>query len=81
VYDTDEHAPLSFIQGGSHPHLVHEFVDSIANERDNCPNAVQSANWTWVGLLPHESAMEGEVIKRLNDFTVSATQKNSAIQI
>jgi hypothetical protein len=61
--------------------LVHEFVDSIANERDNCPNAVQSANWTWVGLLPHESAMEGEVIKRLNDFTVSATQKNSAIQI
>lgn len=76
VYDADEHAHLSFIQGGghggSHPHLVHEFVDSIVNDRDPYPNAVQSANWTCVGLLAHESAMEGGVIKRLPDFTLSA---------
>ena len=77
VYDADEHAHLSFIQGGghggSHPHLVHEFVDSIVSDRDPYPNAVQSANWTCVGLLAHESAMEGGVIKRLPDFTLSAT--------
>src|SRR5439155_938793 len=53
VYDTDEHQHLSFIQGaghgGSHPHLVHEFVDALVKNRDPYPNAVQSANWTCVG--------------------------------
>ncbi|MEQ8955474.1 MAG: gfo/Idh/MocA family oxidoreductase, partial [Gammaproteobacteria bacterium] len=75
VYDADEHAHLSFIQGGghggSHPHLVHEFVDSIVNDRDPYPNAVQAANWTCVGLLAHESAMEGGAIKRLPEFTLA----------
>ena len=55
VYDAKEHAHLSFIQGGghgrSHPHLVHEFVSALAEGRDPYPNAVQSANWTCVGLL------------------------------
>ena len=77
VYDAVEHGHLSFVlgggHGGSHPHLVHEFVDSIVNDRDPYPNAVQSANWTCVGLLAHESAMEGGVIKRLPHFTLSAT--------
>jgi hypothetical protein len=75
VYDAEGHAHLSFIQGGghggSHPHLAHEFVDSIVNDRDPYPNAVQSANWTCVGLLAHESAMEGGIIKMLPDFTLS----------
>ncbi|MEE4111144.1 MAG: Gfo/Idh/MocA family oxidoreductase [Halieaceae bacterium] len=75
VYDADEHAHLSFVQGaghgGSHPHLVHEFVDAIMNDRDPYPNAVQSANWTCVGLLAHESAMEGGAIKWLPEFTLS----------
>lgn len=75
VYDADEHAHLSFIQGsghgGSHPHLAHEFVDSIANDREPYPNARQSANWTCVGLLAHESAMNGGEIKRLPEFTLS----------
>lgn len=73
VYDADEHAHLSFIQGGghggSHPHLAHEFVDSIVNEREPYPNAVQAANWTCVGLLAHESAMEHGRIKHLPEFT------------
>ena len=75
VYDAEEHAHLSFIQGGghggSHPHLVHEFVDSIYNDRDPYPNVRQAANWTCVGLLAHESAMNNGEIKHLPKFTLS----------
>lgn len=54
---------LSFIQGaghgGSHPHMSHEFIMSIVEDRDPFPNAQQSANWTAVGILAHESALAG----------------------
>ncbi len=66
---------LSFTQGaghgGSHPHLVHEFVSALVEGRDPYPNAVQSANWTCVGILAHESAMKGGEIVRLPEFTLS----------
>ncbi|REL37588.1 gfo/Idh/MocA family oxidoreductase [Rhodohalobacter sp. SW132] len=75
VYDAEDQAHLSFIQGaghgGSHPHLAHEFVSSIVEDRDPYPNAVQSANWTCVGLLAHESSMNGGEIKKLPEFTLS----------
>lgn len=45
--------------GGSHPHLVHEFVSALTDNRDPFPNAIQSANYTCAGLLAHESAMNG----------------------
>jgi predicted dehydrogenase len=74
VYDAEDQAHLSFIQGaghgGSHPHLAHEFVDSIANDREPYPNAVTSANWTCVGLLAHESSMNGGKIMKLPEFTL-----------
>ena len=64
---------LSFIQGGghggSHPHLVHEFVSALIENRDPWPNAVTSANWTCVGILAHESAVAGGAIKQLPAFT------------
>lgn len=73
VYDTDDNQHLSFIQGaghgGSHPHLVHEFLMALIEERSPYPNDVQSANITCVGILAHDSAMEGGAIKRLPDFT------------
>ena len=72
VYDLDEQQHLSFIQGsghgGSHPHLVHEFVMALVEDRDPFPNAAQSANWTSVGILAHQSALEGGAIKQLPDF-------------
>lgn len=75
VYDQDENQHLSFIQGsghgGSHPHLVHEFLVALTEERDPYPNARQSANITCVGILAHESAMEGGKIKHLPEFTLS----------
>jgi predicted dehydrogenase len=65
---------LSFIQGGghggSHPHLVHEFVSALTEDRDPRPNAVTSANWTCVGICAHESAGRGGEIVRLPDFTL-----------
>lgn len=75
VYNLEESQHLSFTQGGghggSHPHLVHEFVTALAEGRDPYPNAVQSANWTCVGLCAHESALKGGEIVRLPKFTLS----------
>ncbi len=73
IYDLAKKTHLSFTQGaghgGSHPHLVHEFVTALAEGRDPFPNARQSANWTCVGLCAHESAMAGGKIVRLPAFT------------
>ena len=72
VYDLDEHQHLSFAQGGghggSHPHLAHEFVMSLVEGRDPFPNARESANWTSVGILAHESALKGGQIIPIPDF-------------
>jgi len=71
VYD-DEHAHLSFIQGGghggSHPHLVHEFVTSVLEGRPSFPDVYQSLNWTCAGICAHESAMRGGEIVKLPNF-------------
>lgn len=73
VYDTDDNQHLSFTQGaghgGSHPHLVHEFVNALVKETEPYPNAKQSANMTCVGILAHESALQGGVKINLPDFT------------
>ncbi len=65
---------LSFVQGGghggSHPHLVHEFVTALIEDRDPWPNAVQSANWTCVGLCAHESANNHGHPVQLPQFTL-----------
>ena len=45
--------------GGSHPHLVHEFVRSIIEERKPWMNEIVAANITAAGICAHESAMNG----------------------
>jgi len=66
---------LSFIQGaghgGSHPHLVNEFVSALTEDRDPWPDAALSANWTCVGLCAHQSAVKGGEIAPLPDFTLA----------
>ena len=44
--------------GGSHPHLVHEFVRSVIENRDPTLDAVKSAQITAAGICAHESAMK-----------------------
>ncbi len=69
----EEH--LSFIQGaghgGSHPHLVNEFVSALVEDRDPWPNAVTSANWTCVGICAHESATQGGAVVKMPGFTLA----------
>ena len=66
---------LSFIQGaghgGSHPHLVNEFVSALVGNREPWPDARRSANWTCVGICAHESATKGGVKIELPAFTRS----------
>jgi hypothetical protein len=78
----DENTHLSFTQGGghggSHPHLVHEFVSALVDDRDPYPNAVQSANWTCVGICAHESALKGGAIVKLPAFTLASPSRRLA---
>jgi len=71
IHDSEH---LSFLQGGghggSHPHLANEFLAALTEDRDPWPNAVQSANWTCVGLCAHESAMKGGKLVKLPAFTL-----------
>ena len=74
VYDLDKKKHLSFTQGaghgGSHPHLAHEFITALIEDRDPFPNAKQSANWTCVGLCAHQSALKGGQIVNLPEFSL-----------
>jgi predicted dehydrogenase len=67
----EEH--LSFIQGGghggSHPHMVNEFITALREDRDPFPNVEQAANWTAVGICAHQSALRGGEIVAVPDFT------------
>ena len=71
VYD-DTNPHLSFVQGGghggSHPHLVHEFVRSIMEERKPAIDAVVAADWTAAGLCAHQSAIQGGALVTVPRF-------------
>ena len=62
VYNAAE-PHLSFTQGGghggSHPHLVHEFLRSIVEDRRPAVDSVTAANWTAAGICAHQSALSG----------------------
>jgi predicted dehydrogenase len=61
VYD-ESNPHRSFLQGGghggSHPHLVNEFVRSIVEGRRPAIDAVTAADWTAAGICAHQSAMQ-----------------------
>lgn len=56
--------------GGSHPHLVHEFVGSIMSGRRPLVGARTAAAWTAPGICAHESARIGGQPVDVPDFTV-----------
>ena len=45
--------------GGSHPHLVHEFVSAVVEDRPAAIDAPTAAAWTAPGICAHESALAG----------------------
>jgi predicted dehydrogenase len=62
----------SFVQGGghggSHPHLVHEFVSSVRAGRAPFVDDATAANWTATGIAAHESALRGGQRVAVPDF-------------
>ena len=64
---------VSFVQGsghgGSHPHMVHEFVSAIMENRKSHVNAKVAANWTLAEIIAHESTMRGDEAMGLPEFT------------
>lgn len=69
----DDPNHVSFLQGaghgGSHPHLVQEFVAAIVEGRDSAVDAELAANYTMAGICAHESAMNGGKRVTIPDFT------------
>ncbi len=55
--------------GGSHPHLAHEFVSSIVEQRPPAIDAVTSADWTAPGICANVSALKGGELITIPDFT------------
>lgn len=53
---------------GAHPHLVHEFVGSIVENRLPAIDAVKASNWTAAGICAHESAMKDGAEVCVPDF-------------
>jgi predicted dehydrogenase len=74
---------LSFLQGGghggSHPHLVNEFVRALVDDREPWPDAVTSANWTCVGICAHESALKGGERVWLPEFTLGTIHRDGQV--
>jgi predicted dehydrogenase len=68
----DDPNHVSFLQGaghgGSHPHLVQEFVSAIIENRHSSVDADVAANYTCAGICAHESAMNGGMRIDIPDF-------------
>jgi predicted dehydrogenase len=49
--------------GGSHPYLVHEFVDAVANERPPAIHVWEAVRYMAMGAVAHKSALrDGETL-------------------
>lgn len=54
--------------GGSHPHLCHEFLTSIAENRKSAVDEDAAANITAAGVCAHISAMQGGIPVEIQTF-------------
>lgn len=68
----DENMHLFFKQGGghggSHPHMVHEFVRSIIENRKPIVDDILGAYWTGLGICAHQSALAGGKVVEIPKF-------------
>lgn len=67
------HFTLEGGHGGSHPHLAHEFVRSIVEQRPSAINAVTSADWTAPGICANESALQDGTPVSIPDFNTGSS--------
>jgi predicted dehydrogenase len=54
--------------GGSHPHLVHEWLTSIQAGRPPLVDARTAAAWTAPGICAHSSALAGGALTEVPDY-------------
>jgi predicted dehydrogenase len=55
--------------GGSHPHMVHEFILSILEGRKSWINEINGANIAAAGIAAHQSAMKNGAVIDIPNFT------------
>ena len=56
--------------GGSHPHVAYQWIRAIQEGRPAPVSARVAANWTVVGFLAHESAMQGGKAMEMPEWTL-----------
>lgn len=61
--------PVGGGHGGSHPHLVHEWLSSIVEDRPPLVDARTAAAWTAPGIAAHQSALDGGLPTPVPDFS------------
>lgn len=54
--------------GGSHPYLVHEFVESVAHNRQPAINIWEAARYMAMGVMAHKSAQKDGETLEVPDF-------------
>jgi hypothetical protein len=54
--------------GGSHPYLVHEFVDAIAHDRTPAISVWDAVRYTAMGAVAHKSALQNGRTLRVPDW-------------
>lgn len=72
---------LDFVPGGhqgSHPYLVHEFVDAVATDRRPAINAWQAARYMAMGASAHKSALLGGETVSVPDWGDAPGAKEAA---
>jgi len=57
----DEHRESLIVggdHGASHPHLVHEFISGIVDDRPSSIDDIIGVTWAVAGICAHRSAVE-----------------------
>lgn len=73
----DAPAAVNDAHGGSHPHLVAEFVASIVQGRPARVDAVRAASWTAPGICAHESALAGGATVQVPQYDSNPLMKET----
>jgi predicted dehydrogenase len=60
------------VHGGSHPHLVHEWITSITSGRRPLVDARTAAAWTAPGICAHDSALADGRLVEVPDFSAAS---------
>ena len=55
--------------GGSHGHLMNEFVMAIMEDRKPLVDIAQALNLTAAGIVAHQSALKGGELLKIPQFT------------